>query len=321
MVGTGRKSRTAGTVNTAGGCGPAPGAAPVGERRATGIGSPSVPLEFPFVSAGWLAANRATVVVADVRWYLDGRSGRAAHGAGHVPGAVFCDVDTDLAAPGGGTRGRHPLPDPARFAGAMGALGIGDTTAVVAYDDTGGMTAGRLVWMLRALGSPAAVLDGGLDAWLAGGGALEHGDVAPAPRVFSPRPWPPDRLAGADEAGHVASSGRGVVLDARAPERFRGDVEPVDARPGHIPGARNLPWAAVLDPATKQLLDTGALRQRLDAAGATGAGPVVCYCGSGVSACLDLLALEAAGVTGARLYPGSWSAWAADADRPAATGG
>jgi thiosulfate/3-mercaptopyruvate sulfurtransferase len=262
------------------------------------------------------------VVVADVRWYLDGRSGRAAYEAGHVPGAVFVSLDDVLAGPVGSGPGRHPLPDAGAFASAMGALGIGDDTFVVAYDDTGGATAARLWWMLHVLGHRrAAVLDGGLAAWP---GPLETGagaDVARAPATFTVRPWPADALVDAD--GVAARAPGTVVLDARAGERYRGEVEPVDPHPGHVPGALSAPWSENLDAATGRFLPAEALRSRFAALGVVDdATEVVCYCGSGVTACHDLLALEVAGVGGkaARLYEGSWSDWSSQPSRPRATG-
>ena len=196
----------------------------------------------------------------------------------------------------------------------------------MAYDDQGGMAAGRLVWMLRALGQPAALLDGGLAAWSAvSGGQLERGDEVRPATVVPVRPWPAELLASADTTGRAAATGAAVVLDARAPERYRGEVEPIDARPGHVPGARNAPFAANLDPATGRFRPAEELRLAFEATGVTfGAdgAEVIVYCGSGVSACHDLLALEAAGLPPgrARLYPGSWSQWAADPARPAALG-
>src|SRR6476661_5095850 len=173
----------------------------------------------PFVDAGWLAAHRDEVVVCDVRWYLDGRSGRAAYAAGHLPGAVWVDLDRDLAAPPGAA-GRHPLPSPEAFAAAMAALGIGDDDTVVAYDDDSGAIAARLVWLLRVTGHQAALLDGGITGWL---GRRESGSTTRPPASFSTPTWPGDRIAEIEE---VASSG--VVLDARPAERFRGEVEPLD---------------------------------------------------------------------------------------------
>ena len=265
------------------------------------------------VDAAWLAEHTDQVVTADVRWYLDGRSGRAAYEAGHVPGAVFVDLDHALAAHGApATRGRHPLPEPAAFAAAMGALGIGDDTPVVAYDDAGGAVAGRLVWMLRATGTPAALLAGGLRTWL---GELETGDgTARVATARTTRPWPAERLATYEEIeGRRADL---VLLDARAPERYRGETEPVDPRAGHIPGARNLPVSAVLDPDTGRLADPATLRARFADIGAD----VVASCGSGVSACILLIAMEHAGLAPGRLFVPSFSGWSSDASRTVATG-
>lgn len=260
----------------------------------------------------------------DCRWYLDGRSGRDAYEAGHLPGAVFADVDVDLAAPPSPEGGRHPMPTPEAFAAAMTRLGIGPTTPVVAYDDAGGAIAARLWWMLHVLGHPVAVLDGGIGAWVAAGGELEVGSpdpsIAPADPPFAVRPWPADRFADADAVDRLRREPDALVLDARTAERYRGDPNPVDPSFGHVPGARSLPFAANLGP-DGRLRPPDELAARLGAVGADRAATVVAYCGSGVTACHDLLALEVAGL-GDRgvLYPGSWSAWGADPDRPIATG-
>ena len=270
------------------------------------------------VDAAWLAEHTEQVVTADVRWYLDGRSGRAAYDAGHLPGAVFVDLDAALsnhddADP---THGRHPLPAPAAFAAALGALGIGDDTPVVAYDDAGGGVAGRLVWMLRAQGTPAALLDGGMRAWTS---PLEVGGTATrAAARRTDRPWPAAALATAAEIDGGAP-GR-VLLDARAPERYRGETEPVDPRAGHIPGARNLPVGRVLDSETGRLASPATLRERFAAAGVTSGADVVASCGSGVSACILLIAMEHAGLGAGRLFVPSFSGWASDADRTVASG-
>jgi thiosulfate/3-mercaptopyruvate sulfurtransferase len=254
-------------------------------------------------------------VVCDVRWYLDGRSGRAAFETGHIPGARFADVDADLAGAPGGTAGRHPLPDPGAFASAMGRLGIGDGARVVAYDDTGGSTAARLVWMLRVLGEQAALLDGGIAAWK---GELEQGPGAGHPASdFTQRPWPDTATVSADE---LAAAGTAVVVDARAAERYRGEVEPVDPRAGHVPGAQSVPWATLLDPETGRFRSAAALREHFAEVGVDDGTVVVAYCGSGVTACFDILALEIAGLGPARLFASSWSGWCADTERPAATG-
>jgi thiosulfate/3-mercaptopyruvate sulfurtransferase len=275
------------------------------------------------VDATWLAErverNDRRIVLADVRWYLDGRDGRAAYESGHLPGAIWIDLDHDLAAHGlAATEGRHPFPTPEAFADAMTRRGIDDDTIVVAHDDTGGLTAGRLVIMLRMLGRDAALLDGGLRAWT---GTLDTGWVEPTVAgTFTPTPWPADRLADADRAAATAADDTlGIVLDARAPERFRGEVTQVDPRPGHIPGARNAPWSAVLT-AEGTLRPASVLHDHFAALGVSEGLPVIASCGSGVSACMDLIALEVAGFGPAQLYVASWSGWSADPDRPAAIG-
>jgi len=226
---------------------------------------------------------------------------------------VFVDLEAWLAAPPTPEAGRHPLPDPEVFARGMGKLGIGDDDTVVAYDDQGGVIAARLVWMLRATGRAAALLDGGLAAW---DGPLETEPVSRRPARFTARPWPADRLAEADDAADPANA----VIDARQRERFLGDgPDPVDPRPGHIPGARSLPTREHLDE-DGRLLAPEALRRRFAEVGVDGSSPVVSYCGSGVTACHNLLVLEHAGLGAGRLYAGSWSQWSADPSRPAATG-
>jgi thiosulfate/3-mercaptopyruvate sulfurtransferase len=255
----------------------------------------------------------AGAVVADVRSYLDGRAGRDAYDAGHVPGAVFVDLDEALAAhtdPAAG--GRHPLPTPEHFAAAMADAGIGDDDVVVAYDDAGGVMAARLVWMLRATGRQAALFDGGIQAW---DGPLETVEPQRAPVRFSVRPWPAERLASIDEAADTTAN---VVIDARQRERFHGAADDLDPRFGHIPGARSLPCRENLGP-DGRFLETGALRARFAEVGITGSEPVVSYCGSGVTACHNLLALEHAGLGSGRLFAGSWSLWSRDPDRPLET--
>ncbi|HEX4016536.1 MAG TPA: cupin domain-containing protein [Frankiaceae bacterium] len=272
----------------------------------------------PLVSAGWLAEHRDEVALIDVRWYPDGRSGRDAHAGGHLPGAVWLDLDQVLADPPSSAQGRHPLPTPERFAAGLSAAGIGDATRVVAYDDNGGMAAGRLIWLLRALGHPAALLDGGLQAWT---GDLDTTPVSADAEAFTARDWPRERFATLEEVADISTgiSTEPLLLDARAPERFRGDVEPLDPRAGHIPGAANAPWPANIG-ASQRYRPAAALRAQLGTLGAAPDRDVVVYCGSGVTACQTLLALEAAGIENARLYPGSWSQWCADPDRPAALG-
>jgi len=261
----------------------------------------------------------AGAVIADVRWYLDGRDARIEYADGHVAGAVFVDLDRDLAASGRDvTEGRHPLPDPDDFAAAMGRLGIGDATPVVAYDDTAGMTAGRLVVMLRLLGHPAALADGGLAAYA---GSLERGaGSVPPVATFTARPWPADGLADSGQAAAVAAADDGRLLDARAADRFTGKVTTLDSRPGHIPGATNAPWSGVLDPATGRFRNPHELFEHFAALGIDEQTDVVASCGSGVSTCANILAMERAGLPAPRLYVASFSGWSADPDRPTELG-
>ncbi len=261
-----------------------------------------------------------------MRWYVDGRSGYDAYLAGHIDGAIFVDLDKDLADPPSEQQGRHPLPSAKKFAQTLGELGISEHDLIVAYDDGGGFSAGRFVWMMRALGYQAALLDGGLQAWP---GELSSSPTKRPPTEVPVREWPAAQLADAD---YTAANAKSVVLgDARPPARFRGEVEPLDARPGHIPGAVNLSWDENLD-SKGRFLSPEKLRQRFENVGIGSATNVasdenppdaapIMYCGSGVSACHNLLALEHAGLdVGARLYPGSWSQWSAQLERPAELG-
>jgi thiosulfate/3-mercaptopyruvate sulfurtransferase len=270
----------------------------------------------PLVDAAWLASQLDDVIVADVRWYLDGRSGREAHERGHIPGAVFVDLTVALAGPVGSGPGRHPLPSTRAFARALGALGIGDGVPVVAYDDAGGSIAARLWWMLRATGHDAAVLDGGIAAWTDG---LETKTSPRVPASLTvPDRWPAS-VASAEDVAALLASGSALVVDARAAERYRGELEPIDSRAGHIPGARSAPWSANLG-ADGRFLEPDALRTAWRAHGVDDTTTVVAYCGSGVTACHDLLALAVAGLPEGRLYEGSWSHWSAQPDRPIAVG-
>lgn len=264
----------------------------------------------PLVSARWLADHLDEVVVVDVRWYLDGRSGRAAYDGGHIPTAVWADLDSDLSDPPGRPGGRHPLPSPERFAEAMGRLGIGDGEIVVAYDDASGMVAGRLWWMLDSLGEHAAVIDGGISSW--DGPLTTEASVPPTAR-FTARPWPEDRFVAADDV--AARDDRSVLIDARAANRYRGEENPIDPRFGHIPGARNGDWSDNIDH-RGHFRPTEELAAHYAELGIDAETDVIAYCGSGVSACADLLALRTIGVTSTRLYTGSWSEWGADHHRP-----
>jgi thiosulfate/3-mercaptopyruvate sulfurtransferase len=258
----------------------------------------------PLVSAAWLRERLGDpgLVVADCRYRLgEPGAGGQLWIEGHIPGAVFMDVDRDLAAEPG-ERGRHPLPQPEDFEAAARRAGIGPDTLVIAYDEAAEGGAARLWWLLRHLGHDrVSVLDGGLRGWREEGGPLEAGAAQlPAPGTFGARPREGD-VANSDELG-----GR-LLVDARAPERYRGEVEPIDPVAGHIPGAANLPFAE-LAPGGR-FLSPDELRARFEAAGAAPGRELVAYCGSGVTACVLLLAAELAGLEGARLYPGSWSEW------------
>jgi thiosulfate/3-mercaptopyruvate sulfurtransferase len=266
----------------------------------------------PVVDQRWLKEHRREVVLADVRWYSDGRSGREAYEAGHLPGAIFIDLDTQLAGDASAHAGRHPLPEPERFARSMAESGIADGDTVVAYDDAGGVMAARLVWMLRASGHDAALLDGGVSSYE---GELERGRVVRDPATFTARPWPIERLASVEEA----SDRDNLVFDARDRSRYRGEANPLDPRSGHIPGARSLPCRENLT-AGGTLMAGDQLRQRFLDAGIEDAGDVIVYCGSGVTACHDLLAIEHVGLGRGRLFVGSWSQYANEPARPAATG-
>lgn len=263
------------------------------------------------VVAVWLGAHLddPDLIVADVRWSLDG-SGRARYDAGHIKGAVFVDVDSDLAGTPGPVVGRHPLPTPEAFAQAMGRLGIGDNTLVVAYDDTGGTTAARLWWMLRVLGRRCALLDGGIGAWHR---PFESEAALQAAAVFTSGPWPNDAIIDADAAAEY----EGTLVDARAGARFRGEIEPVDPVAGHIPGAINVPFDHNVD-ATNHFAHITTLREVYASAGIGDIAPdadVAVYCGSGVTACHDIFAMELAGLGRAKLFPDSWSGWCTDPSR------
>jgi thiosulfate/3-mercaptopyruvate sulfurtransferase len=270
----------------------------------------------PFVDVEFVRAH-PEAVLADVRWYLDGRDGRAAFEDGHIPGALWVDLDHQLAAHDQpATEGRHPFPTPASFAAAMGSLGIANNTLVVAYDDTGGLTAGRLAVMLRMVGCDAAVLAGGLSAWTS---ALETGPArTPIPVEFTATEWPHDRLASAEEVERIIATG-GIAIDARSHERFLGEANKIDKRAGHIPGSRSAPWSEVLNGRGTPRSATE-IREHYKDLGIDDQHEVLAYCGSGVSACMNILAMEAAGLNAPKLYVASWSGWSADPSREAATG-
>ena len=271
------------------------------------------------LSAEQLAADLAgpaAPVVLDVRWRLgDPAGGRSAYLRGHVPGAQFVDLDTELAGPPG-RGGRHPLPDPAVFAAAMRRSGVRGDRAVVVYDAADSTTAARAWWLLRDAGHPQVrVLDGGLRAWVDAGLPRETAVHAAEAGDFHPHPG---QLPVVDAEGAARVAGAGVLLDARAAERFRGEVEPVDPVAGHIPGARSMPTSSSVDDRGR-FLDADTLRRRFEGLGVEPGAEVAAYCGSGVTACQTLVALALAGIDGA-LYPGSWSEWIVDPARPVATG-
>jgi len=259
--------------------------------------------------------NSPAVVVIDCRFDLANTSaGEAAYAAGHIPGAVYAHLGRELSGPTTGTNGRHPLPSPDVAAETFGRFGIDSTTQVVAYDAENGMYASRLWWTLKWLGHDAvAVLNGGFAAWTAEQRPVSDVVTVPTPRTFVAAVRPGMVVSAADVPALAASADTRVV-DARAPERFRGEVEPIDPVAGHIPGAVNHPFATNL--ASGRFKSAEELRASFHASlGDVRGDAVVCYCGSGVTACHNVLALEYAGLGGARLYPGSWSEWVADPTR------
>lgn len=256
-------------------------------------------------------------VVLDVRWALGDPHGREHFEAGRIPGSVYVDLDTELADPASPARGRHPLPAIGALQAAARRWGVDPDSAVVVLDDNGGLSAARAWWLLRWGGlRDVRLLDGGLGAWRRAGYELAGGpadEPAPGSVELTPGHLP---VLTADETAELPCGG--VLLDARAAERYRGESEPVDPRAGHIPGALSAPTAGNLN-ADGTFLDPGALRERFARLGADGTRPVGVYCGSGVTAAHEIAALALAGVPGA-LYPGSWSQWSADPSRPAALG-
>ena len=270
------------------------------------------------VSADALLAASPAALFIDCSFDLaDPAAGERAFVAGHLPGAVYAHLDRDLAGARDGRNGRHPLPAREAFAATVGHWGVAPGVQVVTYDAQGGPYAARAWWLLRWLGHDAvAVLDGGAAAWRAAGGALETGSTTAAPRA--PYPAAPPAMPSIDAGTLQARLGRVRLLDARAGERFRGEVEPLDPVAGHIPGATNRFFKDNLQP-DGRFKPAAQLRAEFDAY-ATPAGNVVHQCGSGVTACHNLLAMAHAGLEGSLLYPGSWSEWCADPARPVARG-
>lgn len=270
----------------------------------------------PLINAPTLAGRLPDVVILDVRWRLGEPSTYPEFLEGHVPGAVWADLDADFADPPG-ERGRHPLPDAGRLQDRLREWGISDSSPVAVYDDADATAAARAWWVLRWAGlGDVSVLDGGWAAWRASGGAVEHGPVRARPIGSVSVRVGGLPVLDAEDAARVAKDG--VLLDARAEARYRGEVEPIDPVAGHIPGARSAPTAAnVADDG--RFLPPEQLRQRFGELGVHHGVPVGAYCGSGVTAAHTVLSLELAGVHAA-LYPGSWSEWITDPSRPVATG-
>ena len=277
----------------------------------------------PLISAEHLLALQRAgepVTLIDVRFDLaDVDAGRNAWRAGHLPGSLYWHLDTDLSRARTGRNGRHPLPERGDFARTLGRAGIGPQSRVVTLDAQGGVYAARAWWALRWMGhDEVAVLDGGVSAWLAAGGAMSTDAVAPG--AASPYPERAALVPTTDAAALAASLGSARLIDARAPERFRGDVEPLDTQAGHIPGALNRFFKDNLD-AGGRFKPADRLREEFAALlGDHGPQGVVHSCGSGVTACHNLLAMEYTGLMGSALYPGSWSEWSSDPTRPIARG-
>jgi thiosulfate/3-mercaptopyruvate sulfurtransferase len=271
----------------------------------------------PLVSTDWLAEHldHSILRLADTRWYLgEPERGREAFLEAHIPGAVYVDLDTELSAEDG--PGRHPLPDWETFAVRMGRLGIGDQNRVVAYDDRGGAIASRLWWMLRAIGHEHSyVLDGGLNAWTEDGHPVSDHVISHPEADLSVSLQPGltvDRDQLRERLGSI------LTLDARSGDRYRGEVEPIDPVAGHIPTAISADYVGNLGP-DQRFLPVDELTARYRSLGVDGSGTVVAYCGSGVTACHNALAMEHAGLGRPLLYPGSWSDWST-AGFPVATG-
>jgi thiosulfate/3-mercaptopyruvate sulfurtransferase len=265
----------------------------------------------PLVTSGWLRAHLddPDLRILDVRWTLTGGADLEGYLTSHIPGARFVDLDKALASPPG-LGGRHPLPSPQQFTEAMREAGVSKDSRVVAYDGGTGAAA-RAWWLLRAGGHPwEAVLDGGFADWTASGGELRSGKPPAIEGDFEARSF--RGWVTADQTADLLESGA-VVVDARTRDRFAGGPSPYDPRPGHVPGARSHPWTEVYS--NGYVLPRGEIADRN--AEATGhRAPAVAYCGSGVTACALIVALESAGIGGVVLYPGGWSEWAQDPERP-----
>ena len=275
------------------------------------------------VDVSWLRAHAldADLVLADVRWNMGEPSGRERYRQGHLPGAHFVDLDADLSRPAYDGPGRHPLPSVEHFARVLSRVGLSAQSTMVCYDDRGGAIAARLWWMCRAVGVPArvCVLSGGLQSWERAGGELSQ--HVPEP-VNAPLMALSEAFSGVVSKTQVSAALRdgALVLDARGGNRYRGELEPVDARPGHIPGAVSAPYVANLVEPGGRLRDLETLRAHYEALGALDREQVIVSCGSGVTACHDIWALAMLGRTDAMLYEGSWSDWSRDPELAVAVG-
>lgn len=274
------------------------------------------------VDVQWLARRlgQDRLVVADCRFVLtDPAAGRKAYEDHHIPTAVYFDLEADLSAPAG-EGGRHPLPDVESLAAKLGAAGIDESTTVICYDDQKGSMAARLWWLLRYLGHDAvAVLDGGYSAWMKAGHPVTAEQPRPQPRTFRPRVRP-HMVVSMEEVRRHMEQGTALLVDSRAAERYRGDTEPLDPVAGHIPGAMNMPWdgnwgqeGLLKSPEEIRERWRPVLERR-------NPEEVIVYCGSGVTACANLLALEQVGISGVKLYSGGWSQWCRHSGNPVATG-
>ena len=272
----------------------------------------------PVVDVDWLTEHleHAPLRVVDCRWYLtDPAGGRAAYDEGHIPGAIFMSLDDDLSAAIG--PGRHPLPSREAFASTLGAHGIGNRSVVVAYGNRGGGIAARLWWMMRWVGHrTVAVLDGGIEAWEAADRPISTLLPSHEPTRYE---LGEATMPTIDREALLPRLGAVTLMDARAHERYGGDYEPIDAVGGHIPSAVNAPYEATMGD-DGRLHDPETLRSRFTQLGATEGSETIVYCGSGVTACQNILALELAGLGTATLYPGSWSDWSGDPATPKVTG-
>ncbi len=269
-----------------------------------------------------MLSNRPPVIL-DVRWALGRTDGRDRYREGHIPGAVYVDLDSELADPPSAELGRHPLPSSDRLQDAARRWGVDDTSPVVVYDDIGNLAAARAWWLLTWAGHlDVRMLDGGLDAWRSAGMRVSAGDTAARPGTVTLTGGDLPHVS-LDEVARLSAEIRDgrddvVILDARAGERYRGETEPMDPRAGHVPGAVSVPTAGNLAD-DGRFLSPEQLRERFTAAGVTENAQIIAYCGSGINAAHELAALAIAGFSGA-LFPGSWSQWSADPELPAAVG-